>query len=293
MRNAMKVGHQQVSVRPYSTRNSRAGVSYLHFPLHGVTHGNDAAAAVFEAGHAKNNGAGRTAPAFASSSLPLVGGTTDIWVNAGSFTPGTQQCSHRDTTAALRNFLRLDTLAGTGCMAVALRFFHTAAPSGDEYILDSGVGTTNEGGFGIRFNSLSSLSWFYDPIVGTVQAPGKTMSSLTNQWRTMFFWLNGIDAQLETWDGGVQNGTPTAMNGGTAQFPAMTTFETNRGLVLFGRKNEADTTIISHLGNAGSGVRISDLMVIRLDYDARAEKSTAIAQLVRDPTVLPLVWTGR
>lgn len=274
--------------RPFEKRTTKSGVSYLHFPLHGNNKGLDAAAAVHEAGYAHNNGSGRSAPLFTGNSLALSGGTTGIWTNPGVITPGTQQCYHRDTSAALREFLRWDTLAGTGCFAIALRFFASSSPSGDEYVFDCGIDTTGNGGYGIRYNSSGSLSWHYDPISGSGQAPGKNISTGTTQ--IAFFWMNGIDAQLEAWFNGTQNGTALAMNGGTAQFPSLSTFENNRGFVLLGKKNEADSTIISLLGNAGSGARLSDLMLFRLDYDARAEKTTAIAQHNASPMRIPQIW---
>jgi hypothetical protein len=261
------------AVDPLSQRHDRIPHDWLYLPMHGVTYGSDAAAAVHDVGFAFNNGKSRTSPILAAADIALTGTATNIWDNPGALTPPAAGGVHalESASADLATLFRLSDLVGLGGVVMAFRLYVGASPSAREYIIAHSNNSTVIGGWAVTLGSSRKIEILMRPQnSGTSSTITLNTAPLaTGQYHNILLHLNVKSNAIHCY----LNGEPDLSQQMIADQAVLPLCGITSGGMLGLFRFPATGTALNVLGASAtpSQARISDLWMFRCLRDMAPE----------------------
>jgi hypothetical protein len=212
-----------------------------------------------------------------TNDLADIGGTTHTF-SAGMFTPDGTQDGQFDS-AAMVEFLRLDNLDGVGGLLVMMNVKSTAPPAtGSNYILFAGKnGQAGTGGFGIAHTSTDKyqLQWRTGTSAGTQVLAN--IDPLDANAHTVAYYIDCMTSPATAYpylDG---------ILGVAAQFDEVSLPPAAaRAFSLFVEQS-SDAILANQMNTDSENLAISDLRIIRFEYDAYSYIAEILAEYTATP----------
>lgn len=202
-----------------------------------------------------------------------IGGSGHSFANGNILLNGDQD-GLSDTTA-LREHLRLDTLAGVGGMLCMINMDVDVNPAnnvGQIVWCGSTASSDPGGGWDVHLVSNGSLRMGYMPISGSLNLLA-AISGTTPYEKTAAWYMDCYDAtpRVYTYEDGVITGAGTDLTDGAAGLPSMRPTR----VFSLGSKRLNDSAFTFELNSNSDVAYIADIWIIRFEYDALGDGTVA------------------
>lgn len=246
-----------------------AGIKLAHLPMHGVTRGGDSNSAMED----------RSPDSAFGGSLALSGTVTNIWNNAGWYTPTTTSYGRAKTQAVVDLF---DAQAAKAILLVA-DIYHAGDPSAECCLIDAGSNNSaagNGGGMSLRMQTSGVLSMVMrDGATGASMNAGAT-KDVTADTATRINMAFLIDTEAFVLSSYYQGSywTQASLTAGVMPKPPA-----DWGACV-GCRGATASTQDNFAGNGGNSLRLSNMWVV---HDTSGLLLTEAAGVVADLYAAP------
>src|SRR4030066_321481 len=253
----MRNQSRKVGITPRTALDSAVRFPFIYLPMHGSTYGTDTATQVKDRAYAVDNQSS-DGPFFTSGLITCGGTTTNIWsANAGLFTPPGNGVI-KDTSSAVRDFMRLDTLDDGGGILVLFRYVMGAIPSAAEYFI-SYSDLHAVGGYSLWLFTDGKIYCSYMPQGGSLTTVTRDDTALTAGTEYAYcLYLDCINRVAILYRNGIIQTSPNPM------LRPLPSLNAANGFVIAGRSGAESTNKSNQNGSAS---RMGDIFVMRAPPD--------------------------
>jgi hypothetical protein len=208
------------------------------------------------------------------SDVADIGGSGHTF-SGGFFYPSGDQIATVVNDTLSQDFVRMDNLDGVGGILVLYQEdLTTSVVSVDKSIVTCGTSASPEGGWGIDISSNDTNKTMYRANGGTISTIGAyyDLTGVGQAYNYLDGWVNQVSEDLAT------------------PFPKP---RLERVFSLFNSISNNSGAVTKVLNSDGGNVGISNLRIIRFEYDAYDFIQDAVREYGDDPTTLPPSLEGK